>query len=141
MNSYVLMLQIDEDDKEIVETALAELGMNVSVKYLSDINDLDGLVRNAGKPSLIMLSESNTRSKAIENLKKLKSNNSYNHIPVIVLAEQSPASYVSDYYRAGANSFVIKPSSVELTRKKIEICFKYWSEVAEVENNSTQPQM
>jgi len=132
MFSYVLMLQADIDDKDIAESMYKELNMSFPVKYLEDIHQLDALASESGKPTLILLNENSAKDKGTQIVKKLKSNPSYSHIPIVVLGETSPASYVTEYYKAGANTFIVKPSTVELTKKKVDIFFKYWMEVAEV---------
>jgi hypothetical protein len=40
--------------------------------------------------------------------------------------------YIKDWYKAGVNTFIVKPSSVAATRKKIKTFLEYWFDVAEV---------
>jgi hypothetical protein len=39
---------------------------------------------------------------------------------------------VKEAYRLGANSFIQKPSTLHLTKEKIETFAKYWLEVVEL---------
>jgi hypothetical protein len=54
------------------------------------------------------------------------------HVPVVVLGEVSGDDHIKEWYRAGANTFIVKPSTVAATQKKIKTFFEYWFEVAEV---------
>jgi CheY-like chemotaxis protein len=130
MSSYVLMLETDPDDRELTEATLAEMQFSVPVKFLSNIEELD-LFTAEQTPSVILISDSN-RGLAVKLVKQLKADPELNHIPVVVLGERSINSYVKDCYRAGANTFITKPSSLESTRKNIKTFFTYWFEVAEL---------
>ena len=125
------MLQTDAEDRELTESILQEISLSIPVKFLAEADEIDNYTAAVGFPSLLLVSDS-SRGMAVNLVKKLKSKAAYSHIPVIILAERSLDSYAKDCYRAGANSFIIKPSSLAETRKKIDLFFKYWFEVAEL---------
>lgn len=125
------MLQTDADDRELTESILAEINLHIPVKFLAEVDEIDDFTASVGMPSLILVSDS-TKGLAVDLVRKLKSKAAYAHIPEIVLAEKSVSSFAKDCYRAGANTFITKPSSLEETRKKISIFFSYWFEVADL---------
>ena len=65
-------------------------------------------------------------------VKHLKADTSLAHIPVIVLGEITTPDYIKQYYRAGANTYITKPSTVAATQKKIQLFLEYWFDVAEI---------
>jgi DNA-binding NarL/FixJ family response regulator len=132
MERYVVMIRTDEDDQYITESTLAEIGNRVTVKYVHTIDDLDKLVAREGEPSVILLNDPGITHKSNHWLKQLKQQSPYAHIPVVVLGEVSTDEYVRECYRAGANTFITKPSSIAETKTKIETFFRYWFEVAAV---------
>ncbi|HEX5653310.1 MAG TPA: hypothetical protein VFX58_09560 [Chitinophagaceae bacterium] len=132
MHTYVLMLHTDPDDQLITETALADTNTMIPVKYIQDPLELDSRTMEWGRPALILLNDAGAFYHGTELLKQLKSNPRYADIPLVVLGEISSPDYVRECYRAGANSFITKPSTILATRKKIETFFRYWFEVAEV---------
>ncbi|MGZ8524687.1 MAG: hypothetical protein ACXWV1_09680, partial [Chitinophagaceae bacterium] len=69
---------------------------------------------------------------AIDMVRYLKGDASLSHIPVIVLGEITTPDYIKQYYRAGANSYITKPSTVDATKKKIQLFLEYWFNVAEI---------
>ena len=73
-----------------------------------------------------------TPDNGIEMLKKLKSNDIYQEIPVVILSDNNFSHYRSKCYQLGAASFIKKPETHQATQQKIETFFKYWFEVAEV---------
>jgi len=132
MASYVLMLQTDPDDQYITESALAEINSSLAIKYLQDTTEMEKYIAEMGEPALILLNDGGTITERGQLLRRLKANPVYNHIPVVVLGERSSPDYIKECYRAGASTFITKPSSVNTTKKKIEMFFSYWIEVAEV---------
>lgn len=125
------MLQTDADDKFITESALAEMNNTAPVVFIASAGELADVVRSMGQPTVIMVNDSYTHT-AGEQLKQLKSDPAYNHIPIVVLGEVVTEEYIRQYYRAGANTYITKPSTVAGTRDKIETFFRYWFDVAEV---------
>jgi len=129
---YVLMLQTDPDDRYITESTLSEISVTVPVYFLDGIHQLDNFIATHGDPGVILINDRGAAHLGRELLKQLKSDPVYNHIPVIILGEVTTPEYIRQCYRAGANTFIIKPSTLAATRKKIESFIQYWFEVAEV---------
>lgn len=132
MTSYVAMLQTDPDDKYLTESTLNEVTPSITVKYFAGIHDLRDHINEKGEPSLILLNDIGMITERGQVLRQLKSDRAYSHIPVVVLGERSSPDYIKECYRAGASTFVTKPSSVNATKKKIDLFFSYWLEVAEL---------
>ena len=130
--SYAIMVQTDEDDRLITESAIKETGTDVALKFVPGLVEMEKIVSQSGLPSLILLSDRGAISKAVGLVKQLRSNKSYLHIPVIVLGEVTTEEYVRECYEAGANTYIVKPSSTAGTKYKIETFFRYWFEVAEL---------
>jgi CheY-like chemotaxis protein len=131
MSGYILMLQTDTDDQLITEEALAELVPYAQVKFLPDLSGWSAFVTQHGKPLIILVNEEPAYG-AIEVIKYIKTQSLYDHIPCIVLTEKLAQDDIIKYYKAGANTVISKPSSVELTNKKIQTFFSYWLTVAEL---------
>jgi CheY-like chemotaxis protein len=127
---YVLMLEDDADDRYITESTIKELGYNIPVRFLSYDRELITYLSQSEQPSLILLDYNPVTGS--DTLKQLKAHPDFNHIPVIVLSEVASNHHVRQCYQLGANSFIKKPDTADLTRNKIETFFRYWFEVAEI---------
>jgi len=132
MQSYILMLQTDADDRELTEAILDEISLKITVRFLDNIDELDALTTTEGLPALMLISDGSKDHTAMELLKKLRPDVQYKHIPLVILGENTLPNYIKDCYAAGASSFIIKPSTIELTKKKIGAFFTYWFKVAEL---------
>lgn len=134
MQAYVLMLQADDDDKYLTESVLADMQQSIPMRFIPGIDELNDVLNSEGLPSVILINNQDHRHKAIEIVKHIKTNPAMNHIPVVVLGEITTAEYIRQYYRAGANSYITKPSTMDGMRKKIRSFLEYWFEVAEIQS-------
>jgi response regulator RpfG family c-di-GMP phosphodiesterase len=132
MQPYALMMQIDPDDRYITESTMDEMSNNIPVQYITSIADLDKTIVDFGQPVVILVNDQGSVQGGPSLVKKIKSNPLYSHIPVVILGEVTSSEYIQQCYRAGANTFIIKPSSIADTRTKISTFFSYWFDVAEV---------
>lgn len=131
MQTYVAMLQADEDDRMLTESILEEMEHRVPMHFISRVSELKEMVATSGLPSIILINNNDHRHKGIDVVKHLKADAGFSHIPVIVLGEITTPDYIKQYYRAGANTYITKPSTVAETRKKIQLFLQYWFDVAE----------
>jgi CheY-like chemotaxis protein len=128
---YILMLEDDPDDRFITENALDDLGHDVRIIFVKNSTELFSFLQASVHPMLILLDQNCITLSALEVIKRLKSDERYCSIPVMVLGESVPDN-INDYYRFGASSFICKPSSTEATKEKIDLFFRYWLAVAEL---------
>ena len=132
MLAYVLMLQADEDDKFLTESILEEMQETIPMRFIARINEMDEMIATAGLPAVILINNQDHRHKAIDVIKYLKADTRLDHIPIVVLGEITSPDYIRQYYRAGANTYITKPSTIAATRKKIQLFLAYWFDVAEI---------
>ena len=127
---YILMLEDDADDRYITESTIQELGYDIPIKFLSYGRELLAHLNQSDKPALILLDYNPVTG--ADMLRQLKTHPDFNHIPVVILSEVASQNHVRQCYQLGANSFIKKPQTAELTKQKIETFFKYWFEVTEL---------
>ena len=131
-NRYILMVEDDPDDRHITNQTLKEIGFNVPIIYLTQSDKVLSFLAAHEAPAIILIDFNSNPDNGIEVLKTLKGHTAYRHIPVIILSESAAPTYVTECYRHGAHTFIVKPFTTAATRKKIENFFTYWLEVAEV---------
>jgi CheY-like chemotaxis protein len=124
------MLEDDPDDRYLTSAIIEELGIHVPLKFLSSTEDLFPTLEQ-GAPLLILMDFNLHPETGIEVLQKIRRQSSFQHIPVVLLGDTANPDFVSQCYRYGANSYAVKPTTIEATKNKIGLFFKYWLEVAE----------
>ena len=126
------MIEDDMDDRYITQTYFADFGSSIALRFLNGHDNvlqyLEGLDRS-DLPELIVLDPG---KRGNDTLQQLKGHARFREIPVVVVSEITHPSTVKEAYRLGANSFIQKPSTLNLTKEKIETFAKYWLEVVEL---------
>jgi len=132
----ILMVEDDHDDRHITESFFKEKGYNVDLQFLDNSDEVIGFLEDCGIegkfPSLILLDLNLPRKNGYEVLKELKTHSQFHVIPVVIVSGTAYPEEVKECYRLGANSFIQKPFTDQLTQKKIEIFVNYWFEITEL---------
>ncbi len=129
------MADDDNDDKMLFKYAF-EQGTNLSdLKFVSDGVELfeyleKCLYQNNGGllPSIILLDLNMPRMDGKETLRLLKTNAELKKIPVIIFSTSNAERDVALSYELGANSYVIKPSSLSKLIHFAANIKNYWME-------------
>ncbi len=132
MEAYVIMLNADEDDRLLTQSVVDEMQVAAPIVYLDSISGIKTHVEDKGLPSVILINNLDHQHTAIKTIRQLKTDVLLNHVPVVALGEITTTDYIRQYYRAGASTYIIKPSTIEATKKKIRLFFEYWLGVAEI---------
>ena len=132
---YILMLESDTHDVEMSSEYFNAL--QIPAKFLTQSNEVfafltEAFANNEILPAIILLSMHSAPDNGLEVLKQIKSDKRFKHIPVIVLGEYTQPELVQKCYHEGANTFINKPFTNQLTDMKITSFLNYWFEVAEL---------
>jgi len=132
----ILMAEDDHDDRHITESFFSDRGYNIEVRFLEESDKMISFLEDSAiegtVPDLILLDLNLPRKNGYEILKELKSHSQFHLIPVIIVSGTAYPDEVRECYRLGANSFVQKPFTDQLTQEKIETFVNYWFNVTEL---------
>ncbi len=134
---FILIAEDDADDRYLMKTALEETGITEDVAYVENgvevISYLEAIkVENADEqfPKFILLDLNMPKMDGREVLKKIKSNDLYRKIPVIVFSTTKNQMEVKRCYDLGANTYVVKPVSYDTLVETIRVICSYWFNTA-----------
>jgi CheY-like chemotaxis protein len=127
---YILMLEDDPDDRFFTTSVVSEMEQPVPIRFLSNSADLFTTLRES-EPLVILIDFNLNPENGLDILKRLKSDPRFRHIPVVLLGDSTDPHFITTCYLNGANTYAVKPTTLEATRKKIGLFFQYWLEVAE----------
>jgi len=140
VNRIVLvMVDDDEDDCLLVEAALYEAYLKCDFHCVKDgLQVLDYLNRQghyqdpdtSPRPDLILLDLNLPRMSGREVLQKLKTDQRFRSIPVIILTTSSQEEDIAFCYDMGANTYIIKEPSFAGLLAAIRVVKEYWLETA-----------
>lgn len=132
----ILLVEDNPDHAEFTLKALADGNAQNRTYWVKDGEEaLDFLHRRRGwadataspRPGLILLDINLPKLDGHEVLRRLKSDETFREIPVIMLTTSSKPDEVTASYRAGANSFVTKPVKFSQFVDHIRSLKQYWT--------------
>ena len=134
---FILVAEDDADDLFLMKTALEETGITEIVQYVENgvevINFIESINSEKGEcnyPEFILLDLNMPKMDGREVLKKLKSNEIYRKIPIIVFSTTKNQLEVKRCYDLGANTYIVKPVSYDTLVETIRDLCNYWFKTA-----------
>jgi DNA-binding response OmpR family regulator len=104
----VLVLLVDDEPRIARAMEFALLGTDFRMEALSDPNLLEAQIE-ASRPDVILLDIALGRENGLEVCRKLKADDRFKDIPVLLLSGQTDARTQEAGFNAGADDFVPKP--------------------------------
>ena len=130
----VLLVEDSETDARLVELAVREANWIASLNTLTDGEQaLDYLLQSKEKrslPHLILLDLNMPRMNGFELLQRLKGDESFRRIPVVVLTTSSATEDIRKAYDLHANSYICKPADFRTFEKWLATLEEFWFQVA-----------
>lgn len=113
---HVLLIDDDEDLSAVVRFFLERDGYRVT--YVSDGRQAKDMISQIVPPHLTLLDLMLPYSSGVELLQLIRSQSTWNHVPVVMLTAVSSEEKIVSLLDAGANDYVIKPfNPKELTAR------------------------
>ncbi|MBO0949734.1 response regulator [Fibrella forsythiae] len=84
---------------------------------------------DGNRPGLVVLGASAQPGAGYELMRLLRQQACWQHVPMVMMGNEEGPDAVAACYGAGANSFLIKPLSLEPIRKVFETVCHYWFKV------------
>lgn len=127
----ILIVEDSDEDYRALLWAMKRLGMEHQVERCEDGDAaLDRLrVEGARRPALILLDLNLTAGDGCEVLAEIKSDEAICTIPVVVWTTSANPHDVERCYRAGANSYVLKPLDMDTFLHEVQALTRYWFDV------------
>lgn len=124
----LLLVEDNPQDLELALRALAKGGITQSIKVVRDgVEALDLLLApQPPAPKLILLDLKLPRVNGLEVLRRLKEDPRVRGIPVVVLTSSREQSDVTECYRLGVNSYVVKPVEFDRFTAVVLQIGHYW---------------
>jgi len=109
----ILLIDDDLDDRELFEMALQELRLNADVRTARDgVDALEQLSSPVSAvPDIIFLDLNMPRMDGRQLLVRLRSQDRYRQVPVVVYSTSSASNERQSVQRLGATDYLMKPSS------------------------------
>ncbi|MGC1240033.1 MAG: response regulator [Chryseosolibacter sp.] len=135
---HILLVEDNEGDILLTTEALAESRINNRLSVARDgAAAIDFLRNTAGKdrqelPDLILLDVNLPKKNGHEVLSYIKNDESFKHIPVIILTTSSSEKDILTSYNNYANSYITKPIDVDNFLKVVTSIETFWISIVQL---------
>jgi CheY-like chemotaxis protein len=134
VNKTLLLVEDSEDDAVIFTRALKTSGVSASLKIVADGREAVDYLLRAMKgsnpddplPDLVLLDLKLPQVLALDVLKWIRSQPALQTLIIIVLTSSRHESDLDQAYRLGANSYLVKPSTLDELVKMVRSLGDYW---------------
>jgi len=131
--SHTILLAEDVDaDAHLTRLAFSEADCKVNLLHVPDGQAAMDFLRRQGpyndapRPDLILLDLNMPRMDGREFLRKVKMNDEFSSIPIIVLTTSVAERDISASYRGGAAGYISKPNDMDQFVEAIRRLQNYW---------------
>ena len=128
MNFSVLVVDDDEDDFVLLSAQIKQCQQKVNLTYASSSTEATQRLRDGLQPNLIIIDVQMPQMDGYELLVWLMASEDWRHIPVVVWTGAISEQEVKRYYRAGANSLLLKQDAMQ----DIDTFCQYWFKLVQL---------
>lgn len=124
----ILVAEDSEEDAFILKRAFAKAGINVPLVFVSDGEEAIDYLSDEkhGCPRLLLLDLKMPKRNGFDVLSWLQKQKGLHRLIVTVLSSSGEVKDVNRAYDLGANSFIVKPSSLDDYAGLVEAIKTYW---------------
>ncbi|MBC3918409.1 response regulator [Undibacterium sp. CY18W] len=131
----ILLVEDSEEDAELTIRALKKNNLGNKLVWVKDgvaaLNFIfctgEYASRNKGDPKLILLDIKMPKMDGVEVLKRFKADDRSKTIPVVMLTSSAEGRDVTDCYKLGVNSYLIKPVDFDAFMSVVAQVGLYWT--------------
>lgn len=144
----ILLVEDSPEDRTTTIRALAKAGLANPIIECEDGDSALDYLRHRGRyanrdsaprPGIILLDLNMPGTDGREVLAEIKSDDDLRDIPVVVLTTSNDEVDIDRCYKAGANSYVLKPVNLNRFMEAVQRLTDYWFEVALLPKSTPGP--
>lgn len=123
----ILLVEDNPNDAELTQRALKKANVGERLAIVRDgAEALDYLLSDRPKPKVIFLDLKLPKIDGIEVLRRVREDQRTRSVPVVVLTSSQEERDVTDCYKCGANSYVVKPVEFDKFYQAVGDLATYW---------------
>jgi two-component system response regulator len=123
----ILLVEDNPNDAELAQRALNKVNLGAKVAIARDgAEAIDYLMGNQPKPKVVFLDLKLPKIDGIEVLRRTRADSRTRSIPVVVLTSSQEERDISECYKLGVNSYVVKPVEFDRFYKAVGDLATYW---------------
>lgn len=121
----ILLADDDEDDRQLFEEAVSYIHPGLEIEKAETGFELLKKLATGQKPDMVFLDLNMPGKNGKECLIEIRNNKKWKDIPVIIYSTSFNKKDISDTYQAGANLYLLKPTSFPELIQRIKQSFSF----------------
>jgi CheY-like chemotaxis protein len=123
----ILLVEDNPNDAELTQRALRKSGLEARLGIARDgAEAIEFLLNDRPKPRVIFLDLKLPKIDGIEVLRRVRNDDRTRCVPVIVLTSSQEERDITECYKLGVNSYVVKPVEFDKFYKAVGDLATYW---------------
>ena len=123
----ILLVEDNPNDAELTQRALKKVNLGAKIVVARDgAEAIEYLLGNRSKPKVVFLDLKLPKIDGIEVLRRTREDSRTRSIPVVVLTSSQEERDISECYKLGVNSYVVKPVEFDRFYKAVGDLATYW---------------
>jgi two-component system response regulator len=123
----ILLVEDNPNDAELTQRALKKTNLDVRLAIARDgAEALEYLLSNRPKPKVIFLDLKLPKIDGIEVLRRVRADDRLRSVPVVVLTSSQEERDISQCYKLGVNSYIVKPVEFDKFYRAVGDLATYW---------------
>jgi|SRR3954471_5475645 len=123
----ILLVEDNPNDAELTQRALKKSDVGARLAIARDgAEALEYLISNRPKPKVVFLDLKLPKIDGIEVLRRVRSDERTRSLPIVVLTSSQEERDISECYKLGVNSYVVKPVEFDKFYKAVADLGMYW---------------
>lgn len=132
MKKYIIIAEDDEDDQFLISSAWEEFDTDVTYKFVNDGVALLQMLQTAeAMPEFLIMDLNMPIKNGREVLMELRNSDIYKYIPVLIMSTSKAPYDIASSYDAGANAYLVKPSTFTELENLLKNVLAFWIDTAE----------
>ena len=131
----ILLAEDSPADAEMAIDALREANLANPIVHVEDgVETMEYLLREGrfadrepGDPSVLLLDIKMPRMDGLEVLQRIRDNDQFRHIPVVILSSSREESDLIRSWDLGVNAYVVKPVDINQFFDAVKVLGRFWA--------------
>lgn len=127
LRQFVVAVEDNPDDQLLLSRALSRANSSPDLVFLNDGAEAIEYISKPGRlPDLMLIDIKLPKVSGLDLLLKIRGNNFYRNVPVVIMSTSLMRSDIDKAYRNGTNAYIVKSSNALEWNSDINNMIRFW---------------
>jgi len=131
-NFNILLIDDSEREAKLFETALLQVAPRLKLYWVATVKEgleylrQEGRFQRTGPVNIVICDLNLPGAGGLEFVAEMKKDPAFQPIPLIVFSGSQAREDIHRAYSLGANSYLVKPMTLDMLARQLDLLVKYW---------------